>query len=90
MMELFEEANNFHQIISYLDHNHKLFIRNEKDNNYFVLAPATENEMFNVKLITKEKDISLSKPILKHYIPTIAHYLGFRFENCILEDRIPI
>jgi len=89
-MELFEGAHNFHQIISYLDHNHKFFIRNKNDDKYLVLEPATENKMFIIKLITNEKDITLSKPILKQYIPTIAHYLGFRFESCVLEKRIPI
>ena len=73
-----------------MDHDHKFLIRNEIDGNYLVLAPAKGNETFNVKLITNEKDISLSKPILKQYIPTIAHYLGFRFESCVLEKRIPI
>ena len=89
-MELFERANNFLQVISFLDQNHKFFIRNEVDDNFLILEPASGNEMFNIKLKTSEKDISLSKPILKEYISRIAYYLGFRFENFILEDTIPI
>jgi hypothetical protein len=89
-MELFEESNTFHQIISFLDQDHKFLIRNENDYKFLILEPATENKMFNVKFVTNEQDISSSKPISKHYIPTIAYYLGFRFESCVLEDRIPI
>lgn len=90
MMKIFNGANNFHQIISLLDQNHRFFIRNEIDDNFLIIEPVTENEMFSVKLKTTEKDISLSKPILKEYISRIAFYLGFRFENCILEEKIPI
>lgn len=90
MMEsLFDGVDNFHQIISFLDQDHKYKIRNEKGDNYLALEPVGTNRMFYITLTIKETHIYLSKPILKEHISRIAYYLGFRFENCTL-DIIPI
>jgi hypothetical protein len=88
MESLFDGVDNFHQMIPFLDQDHKYRIKNDKGENYLALEPASTNKMFYIQLKNNKTHIYISKPILNEYISRIAYYLGFRFDNCTL-DIIP-